>query len=272
MKQFLLTTRIGQAALNLRETLGLVAAIRRQPEALAWLSNDRIAMQLLTGICEPDRGFIDVGAHIGSVVAAVQCEVPNARIVAIEAVPEKAQALRRRFPGVQVHACAMGDEDGEVSFFHSLKLSGYSSLSKPTDVAEQNLQMLKVPIKRLDALETGDDIDVIKIDVEGAELRVLRGATSVLNRCRPLVMLESGTPEEAAHWEAAEAVYRFFQTHNYELVLPNRLAHEAPGLSLQAYLDGHWHPRCTTNYFAVPKERRKHYRDRARSLLRLSQV
>ncbi len=49
-----------------------------------------------------------------------------------------------------------------------------------------------VPTRRLDTILRDVPVDVIKIDVEGAELGVLRGATGLLASARPVLMFESG--------------------------------------------------------------------------------
>ena len=115
----------------------------------------------------------------------------------------------------------------------------------------------------LDNLISSPDVDVIKIDVEGAELGVIRGGKRVLSGCRPLVMFESAprapapldTPRMRCGGSSMSWVIRF---------VPNRLAHDGDGLSLECFLDSHVYPRRTTNYFAVPEERRIEIRDRAR--------
>ena len=47
------------------------------------------------------------------------------------------------------------------------------------------MEIIKVPLRRLDALISSDDVDVIEIDVEGAELGVFRGGDALIKRSRP---------------------------------------------------------------------------------------
>ena len=66
-----------------------------------------------------------------------------------------------------------------------------------------------------------------------------------------------------------EELYDFFNSNNYAILIPNRLAHDDPGLSKEAFLEGHLYPRRTTNYFAIPRERRVEIRDRGRNILNI---
>ena len=67
-------------------------------------------------------------------------------------------------------------------------------------------------------------------------------------------------------------LWEWFQTHKYGIFLPNRLAHTAPPMSLEVFIDSHQYPRRSTNYFAVPIEKLVAVRDRARQILKIAVV
>jgi FkbM family methyltransferase len=106
-------------------------------EAVGTLANDQLATTLITRICGSHRTFIDVGAHIGSIIAQVRHYDRSIKIVAIEAIPAKAQDLRRRFPFVELHGCAVGETTGEIAFFIDIRQSGYSSLATPIETEKK---------------------------------------------------------------------------------------------------------------------------------------
>ena len=270
LKQMIVGTRMASLAMNAREKIGLIYAACFQISDLGRLANDHLATHLIARICASRKTFIDIGAHIGSVVSSVQTHVPSATIIAIEAIPEKAAYLRRSFPNIKVHQVALGNSEGNVKFFIDTKRSGYSSLSRPPDREAGTIIEITVPMTRLDQLVdcSTSAVDAIKIDVEGAELDVLRGSVGTITRNRPIIMYESVPPANGRLDTEKTPQWQFFKDNNYILLVPNRLGvHDDDGLTREGYIESHLYPPRTNNYFAVPIERRSEYRDRARRLL-----
>jgi FkbM family methyltransferase len=253
----------------IRDKIALLRGAYSSLESLGTLANDQLASELITKLCGSRKTFIDVGAHIGSIVAQVHHYDSSIKLVAIEAIPQKVKNLRRRFPFVELHGCAVGEVSGEVPFFVDIERSGYSSLARPTSAEQQSKQEIKVRIEKLDNLVKPIEVDAIKIDVEGAELGVLRESLNILRQCRPIIMFESGPQSDDGFGYTKEAMFDFLNAHEFAVVVPNRLAHNDSGLTLAGFIESHLYPRRTTNYFGVPVERRAEFRDRARKILRL---
>lgn len=267
MKQWIVGSMLGRTALYLRDKIEILRTSLFQSERVGTVANDQLAAKLVTRICASGRTFIDVGAHIGSVLSEVAHWDESIRIVAVEAMPAKAEALRRKFPHIVVHECAAGESTGEAPFFVNLRQTGYSTLARPGGESVQPTSELRVPVRRLDDLIKSDDVDVMKIDVEGAELGVLRGSARLLHSCRPIVMFESAPQSEDGLGFTKEAMFQFLESSECAVLVPNRVAHNDPGLTRDGFLESHLYPRRTTNYFAVPKERRIEVRDKARDVL-----
>ncbi len=267
VKRKVVGTAMGRPLMRLRELRALWRTLSSNPERGSMLCQDLCARILLPQLCKPPRVFVDVGAHIGSVTAEVLHHQPSMRIVAVEADPDKASDLNRRFPGIEVHGCAVGDREAEVTFYIDTKRPGYSSLARGTR-ANGDVREISVPMRRLDDILTPSaDVGLIKIDVVGAELAVLRGASGLLSRCHPVVQFESGSPGGKSMGFAIEQMFDWLASSDYEILVPNRVAHDGPSLRREGFVESHFYPRRTLNYFAVPRERRTEVRDWAREAI-----
>ena len=265
LKEMLVNSLIGQLSYDLRETVGLHQAVHGQLEDLGCISNDVMARQLLERLCEDGKIFVDVGCHIGSVVAGVSRHSKPSKILAVEAIADKVVALRKKFPELELHECAVSDEEGEVEFTIDLDRSGYSSLDPALKERSAATKTVRVKMTMMDTIMPHQGIDVIKIDVEGAELGVLRGSEALTKGSRPVYMFESGPVAMDAYPHTQ--LWQWFEDHDYDVLPPNRIAHFGAGMTLDVFLDSHLYPRRTTNYFGVPRERRESVRLRARAVL-----
>ena len=267
LRELLVGTWPGAIAQDIRARAELVWSSFARPWELGMRSNDHLASVLVSGICPTGRTFIDVGAHIGSIVAAVLRNDPTVRVIAFEAMEEKAQRLRRRFPNVEVHGVALAEKTGEAQFFVNTLKSGYSSLLKSAS-GDYHIREVTVKVRRLEDLIPAHDVSVIKIDVEGVELGVLRGSEKIIASCRPTVMFESAPHEHGGYTK--REMWDWLTSRNYGIFPPDRLAHTADSMSVETFLDSHAYPRRTTNYFAVPHEQRAQVRESAKRILKLS--
>ena len=254
LKQILVGNFLGRILISIRDKYKLLRAAYFWPQFVGSIANDQLASDLVVSLCKPNATFIDVGAHIGSIVAGVNYLLPDVKIIAIEAIPEKVDSLKKQFPFVEIHHCAVGEIDGAATFYVNTTRSGYSSLMSPNRNNKDVIHEIKVPVKKFDDIVTVKDVDVIKIDVEGAELGVLRGAKKFIETNRPIIMFESG-PVAPSLMHIKKELYTFLDNLNYAIIAPNRLAFYSVGLTLEAFIDSHIYPFLTTNIFAVPIER-----------------
>ena len=160
---------------------------------------DRLTVAVMKRTLRPDSNGIDVGAHRGTLLRHLVDIAPDGHHVALEPLPAYAAALRRRFPTVQVCQCAASDEDGEATFFHVVTNPSYSGLTQrqyPHD--GEAVETVSVRVARLDDVVDPDTpIRFVKVDVEGSELAVLRGARTLLERWHPAVVFEHGWDDGA---------------------------------------------------------------------------
>lgn len=258
---------LGPIALDLRDRTEVLLAAFSRSDQLGVILNDQIASFLVSRMCGGRSVFIDVGSHIGSILAQVKRFSPTTKIIAFEPIPEKAMQLSKRFPEVTVHCCAVGQRQGEATFFVDMEHSGYSSLSRRHLRDPERIREISVEVRRIDDLIDASNVDVIKIDVEGMELDVLMGAVRLVETCRPVLMFESAPVPLDELTPDKEALWSWLSEREYEILIPNRVAHEGPSLSKEGFVESHYYPRRTTNYFAVPTEGREEIRSKAREIL-----
>lgn len=140
--------------------------------------------------------FVDVGANIGYyTLIASRLVGPQGRVHSIEPVPSTAAILETNVrlnsrPNVSVHKVAAWSSRGALILRIPGSWYGLASASR-------NGRGVPVDSITLDELlESEDSIDCMKIDVEGAELEVLRGARDVLKRTKCLVIEISHSASE----------------------------------------------------------------------------
>jgi FkbM family methyltransferase len=171
-------------------------------------ADNRSLRLLLLAALRSDSNCVDLGAHRGSVLAQIIEAAPVGRHVAYEPVPELARELVERFPTVDVRQAAAWYREGQSELHHVISAPEYSGLRPQSRVAAEPTNRLLVRTEPLDDALPSDYVPaLIKIDVEGAELQVLRGARQLITRHRPLLVLEHtreaaetfGTTPEALH-------------------------------------------------------------------------
>ena len=167
-------------------------------ESLAYYLRDKAHGQDIVQLCRaltgPNEVFYDIGANVGHVSLSMARSHAGARHIAIEPIPRLAAAIttaaaRNRFEHLEVYSAALDGELGHTSFFVT-PLSTHASLvgRKIAGVEE-----LRIPTLTLDAMVNTGAIpppNVIKLDVEGAEMRMMNGAEDVFREHRPTLLYE----------------------------------------------------------------------------------
>ena len=259
IKQAMINHFAGSIALKIRGKWDCLFSAAFRPETAGTVINDYFAARITTALsghlCDSQKSFVDVGAHIGSVISEVKRNRKDVSIIAFEAIPDKARNLIRKFPDATVHSCAAGPETDMVQFYVDTKQSGYSSMLKPQESKDMNTKTITVQVKRLDDVISHNSVGLIKIDVEGVELGVLRGAHELIAKSRPVIMFESAPPQPNDIYSKGD-MWEFFNERHYDLIIPIRVPHNGSGLTKEGFSESHSYPRRTTNYFAIPSEQR----------------
>lgn len=184
----------------------------RLPFGIWWLArNDHVSGPIIAGNFETAeysfvRRFVaggmtvlDIGAHHGFyTLLSARLTGSNGRVFAFEPSRRERKALLRhvslnRCKNVRVQAFALGAERKEAEL-HVVEGSqtGCNSLRAPVVLSGTSTTSVRViPLDDWLTEENVEHVDFIKLDVEGGELDVLKGATKLLNRQpRPVVLAE----------------------------------------------------------------------------------
>jgi FkbM family methyltransferase len=149
-------------------------------------------------LIDPTTVFLDIGAHVGtySLAFAQRC----AGVHSFECSPKTFNylcaniALRDLHAKITPHRCALGSEAGVVPYYEHSPDGGGNSCHGFGRTSES----VNVEARTLDSFHL-DNIGLIKIDVEGFEVNVLRGAVETLKRSHyPRILFESWRPEREA--------------------------------------------------------------------------
>jgi FkbM family methyltransferase len=181
--------------------------------------------------------LVDIGAHDGLLTIPL-ARLPGSRVLAFEPLPSAfarlQAALCAAFGGdpdhLECHHLALGDHQGSITLampvLDGVAQEQWASTAKDYAAhvsARVTVERFTVPMRRLDDFAL-TDVTAIKLDAEGAEYEILRGARETLLRCRPVLTLEV---EERHREGSTYAVPAYLDALGYDVFFE---------------LKGAWHP------------------------------
>ncbi len=168
---------------------------------------------------ETCRIVFDIGSHRGQSIVDYLSAFPHAQIHGFEPSNESFQALEDMFrlePRVQVHRTAISNNDGEAVLYLKPADSTHSLIQETNSVGSERVKILT-----LDSVCSAGDlrqIDFCKIDTEGNDLNVLRGATELLRHQRiSFVQVETSTRQDVTYFCRLQEIEQFLAGFGYEL-------------------------------------------------------
>lgn len=180
--------------------------------------------------CRGKTCVLDVGAHIGLVtLPAASVLAPGGMLYAFEPAKPNARILRRHLAlnkrdNVEVVEALVGERDlDRVPFYESAGPHGQNSVVlKGEQTLESEWGAYAETERRQISLDSycgrhGLRPEVIKVDVEGAEVGVLRGARATIMDCRPLIILSVHPREISLAGESLEALQALLNELQYDV-------------------------------------------------------
>lgn len=253
IKHLFIRTPLERPAFLAKQFTGWIK-LRKHPEHLElFLEGGRID-RALGRIVAKDSHCIDVGSHIGSMLSSLIRLAPDGKHLAFEPVPQKAAWLRKKFPEVEVKQMALGETKGSITFFQNLRQSGFSGQFKTNNPADSYSE-LTVECDRLDQVVPADRrITFIKVDVEGAEFLVLRGASDLIRRDRPTLLFESIPGLVDRLGNTRREFFDFLtRDHGYSIFAPKDFLDDGGPLDWDRFDQSHQYPFKALNYLAVSR-------------------
>lgn len=183
---------------------------------------------LYQALLQPGDLAVDVGANIGVFAIAMgQAVGETGRVLAFEPQPLIFGILTRNLARhgldrVEAHRAIVSEVEGVGQFADVRTLPegrkvNFGTIGVTSRIMPEYGGMAPTPVLTLDGFELAR-CDLIKIDVEGAEEAVLRGAAATIARCRPILSLECDRPNAASPWvdgflAAGYSLWRFRGTN-----------------------------------------------------------
>lgn len=213
-----------------------------------WIENDLFwrgifgyegtSMRAWLVLAKRARTIVDVGANTGLFSLTARCVNPKAVIHAFEPIPEFYSTLARNNDSndadIIIHRSALSNEPGFLPMFMPEEFAGNmysSSLSKDHYLKYQHStpRIVDVTVQVFDELahRSGiENVDLMKVDAEGFDFKVLMGMEHTLARDIPDVLIEISSDEIGAGIEMLLPATKYQYFHNYEdgtFVLTDRL-------------------------------------------------
>jgi FkbM family methyltransferase len=176
-------------------------------------------------LLRPGMTVVDAGANIGQyALIAARSVGPAGSVHAFEPVPQNhARAVehmsRNGFGSARVNRLALWDEPRDLELHLPASLADNAGAYTVATCADA-VRIVSCRAVRLDDYVRSEHVkrvDLIKIDVEGAELHVLRGARDLLARCHPVVLMEVNRDACRAVGYEPEEIFDLLTEHGYTL-------------------------------------------------------
>jgi FkbM family methyltransferase len=157
---------------------------------------DTQTRQIFQQILTTRSNCIDVGCHKGEMLDLMLAQATQGEHFCFEPLPDLfAGLLAKNYPSnCHFFDLALSNQTGETTFNYVISNPAYSGLLR-RQYDRPNEEDTQITVKTAlldDIIPPNVTIDLIKIDVEGAEMLVLQGATELLKRCKPIVVFEHG--------------------------------------------------------------------------------
>jgi len=213
---------------------------------------DLLTKKIIQEYCSETSNCIDVGAHRGEVLDWFLKFAPKGKHFAFEPIPALFDALQKKYSpnSCSIYNIALSDAKALSSFNYVTSNPAYSGLKKRKyDRKKETDTSIQVQTDRLDhMIPSAIPVSFIKIDVEGGEMNVLKGATRILSDFHPLIIFEFGIGGSDIYGITPEQLFSFLESFHYKLFLLQDFVRQKPSLDLENFKNQFY---SKANYYFV---------------------
>jgi FkbM family methyltransferase len=195
---------------------------------------DRGKLALMLRELGPDNVLFDIGANVGAFTLAAAAQLPDGEVHAFEPWSTHLERLSANislngFSNIHVNPFALGKETGSA-ILHIIDPvnTGMATLyPEETGLIFSSIKQSQVSCQVLDDYVREKDItrlDMMKIDVEGAELNVLEGGRETLERFHPKLLMELNPGHLARAGATADSIFALLSKYGYSIA---RIEHDS---------------------------------------------
>ncbi len=184
------------------------------------LEYDRLTKSIMKKVIQKDSNCIDIGCHKGEILQFILKLAPNGQHFAFEPIPYLYTQLNVKFKNqARIFPFALSDKSGQTTFNLVKNAPAYSGINQRKYAVEKpEIEEIQVELKQLDeVIPETTQIDFIKIDVEGGEFDVLKGAKNLLSRHHPIIVFECGIGASEFYGTNPVELFNYLDNLNYKI-------------------------------------------------------
>lgn len=217
---------------------------------------DKQTRQVIKEVCSHGSVCIDVGAHKGEVLDIMLKNAPSGTHYAFEPIPGMYKELVEKYRGnsnCHIYDYALSDNTGTTTFNYVVSNPSYSGLKKRRyDRDHEEDTQIEVKTELLDNIIPANvNPSLIKIDVEGGELHVLRGAVQTIKRAQPVIIFEHGLGASDYYGATPDEVFDLMADCGLRISTMEKWLNNRPCLTKSKFTE-HYHKKIDYYFIAYP--------------------
>lgn len=218
---------------------------------------DYFTKRIINEQLNPQSNCIDVGCFEGEILDLFLKKSPGGYHFAFEPIPEKFKNLQTKYAqrkNVKIENVALSNVEGLTTFNYVVSNPSYSGLKKRDyDRTTEEDRQITVSTKMLDhCIPANIKIDLIKIDVEGAEYLVMQGAREIIQRWKPLLIFEHGLGASDKYGYGPSDLYSFLSSMGLRIYNMKEYLNGGPSLDLDAFNHQYYQRK---NYYFIAQSK-----------------